>query len=56
MASFLLTNRAFFVSLDNELSEAGAINCRIPERSILGPLFFLLYINDILQTLSDSHT
>ena len=46
----------FFVSLDNVSSEAGTINCRVPKRSIIGLLVFLLYINDIPQTLSDSHT
>ena len=38
-----LTERVFFVSFDNELSEAGTIKCRVPHGSILGPSLFLLY-------------
>ena len=50
-----LTNRAIFVSLDTVFSKAGTINCRVPQGSILGPLLFLLYINDILQALPNTH-
>ena len=51
-----LSNRAFFVSLDNLFLEAGTLKCRIPQGSILEPLLFLVYKNDTLQALSDSHT
>ena len=50
------TKRAFFVSLGNIFSVAGTINCGVFEGSILGPLLSFLYINDISQALSDSHT
>ena len=44
-----LTNRVTFVSLDAVFSEAGIINCGVPQGFILGPLLFLLYINDIYK-------
>ena len=44
------SNRLQFVEYIDYVSSCANIMCGVPQGSILGPLFFLLYINDIINT------
>ena len=46
-----MSNRSQKVTIKPCISAAKGINARVPQRSVLGPLLFLIYVNDISDSL-----
>ena len=51
--SSFLSNRCQYVSLNNKQSTCKKITCGVPQGSVLGPILFTLYINDINSSTSN---
>ena len=47
-----LSDRSFRVNIKNKYSSTAKIECGVPQGSILGPLLFLLYVNDMKQAVN----
>ena len=49
--SFIL-NRKYFVSMNGNASDIKTVDIGVPQGSTLGPLLFLIYVNDMCNSLS----
>ena len=49
-----LTNRSQFVTYDDTVSDHQTVKCGVPQGSILGPLLFLVYVNDLPSSCSSA--
>ena len=44
-----LSNHKFTVNLEDSFSEVSSISCGMQQGAVLGPLLFLIYVNDSSQ-------
>ena len=49
-----LSKRTFIVNINDKFSQLGNVTCGVPQGSILGPILFLLYVNDMPQAIKSN--
>ena len=49
-----LSERIFFISIENQIPDYGRISCGVPQGSILGHLLFLSYVNGMPQAVNSN--
>ena len=49
-----LSERIFLVNIESKLSDFGKISSEVPKGSILGPLLFLIYVNNMPQVVKST--
>ena len=54
LSSYLLFRRSQVVLLGRSRSDLKYTNCGVPQVSVLGPVFFLIYVNDIATNIKAS--
>ena len=52
MVQNYLSNRKQFIQINEENPELATITCGVPQGSILRPLMFLLYVNDLKNAIN----